>query len=290
MILVTGATGHLGTAVLQTLLRKTEATQLAALVRDEHKAADLQAQGVSIRVGSYDDPASLEKAMQGIEKVLLISGGGEEDALQQHQNVVDAAKKAGVRCLAYTSRALKDPSTLANHLMVRHFQTEAYIQASGLSYLIFRNILYMDVLPLFTGPQVLETGINLPAGQGKVSFALRSEMGEAIANALLERDCDNRIYHFTGSEAYSFDDVAAALTAASGKQVAYTPAEPATFAARMQDRGVPALVIERTLGFMTDIEHGQEAEVSPDLAQMLGRQPTSLREGVKMLYKLQQKQ
>ncbi|MGY2131144.1 SDR family oxidoreductase [Hymenobacter sp. HD11105] len=286
MILITGATGHLGSAVLQTLLQKTAATQLAAFVRDEHKAADLQAQGVSIRVGSYDDIASLDRAMQSVEKVLLISGGGEDDALQQHYNVVDAAKRAGVRCLAYTGRALKDPSTLVNQLMVRHFQTEDYIQASGLNYILFRNILYMDTLPLFTGPRVFETGIRLPAGQGRVAYALRSEMGEAIANVLLENTCDNRTYHFTGSEAYSFDDVAAALTAASGKPVAYTPIEQGTFAASMQERGVPELAIERTAGFMADIKQGQETEVSPQLETILGRKPTSLTEGVKLLYKL----
>ncbi|SFQ66778.1 SDR family oxidoreductase [Hymenobacter arizonensis] len=286
MILVTGATGQLGMAVLQTLLANTPATQLAALVRDERKAAALQAQGVSIRVGDYGDPAALDRAMQGIEQVLLISGGGEEDALQGHYNVVDAAKRAGVQCLAYTSRALKDPKTLVNQLMVRHFDTEAYIEASGLPHILFRNILYMDVLPLFTGPNVLETGINLPAGQGKVTFALRSDMGEAIAKVLLERDFSTRTYHFTGSEAYSFDDVAAALTKAAGKEVTYMPVEAATFAAGMRQRGVPEVAIERTVGFITDIKHGQESEVSPDLATVLGRQPTSLVEGVKQLYKL----
>jgi NAD(P)H dehydrogenase (quinone) len=224
--------------------------------------------------------------MQGVEKVLLISGGGEDDALQQHYNVVDAAKRAGVRCLAYTGRALKDPSTLVNQLMVRHFQTEDYIQASGLNYILFRNILYMDTLPLFTGPRVFETGIRLPAGQGRVAYALRSEMGEAIANVLLENTCDNRTYYFTGSEAYSFDDVAAALTAASGKPVAYTPIEQTAFAASMRERGVPELAIERTAGFMADIKQGQEAEVSPELETILGRKPTSLTEGVKLLYKL----
>ncbi|WP_022823612.1 SDR family oxidoreductase [Hymenobacter norwichensis] len=286
MILVTGATGQLGTAVLQTLLQKTSATQLAALVRDEHKATDLQAQGVSLRLGSYDDLASLDRAMQGIEKVLLISGGGEDDALQQHYNVVDAAKRAGVQCLAYTSRALKDPTTLANQLMVRHFQTEDYIRASGLGYVFFRNILYLDTLLLFTGPNVLETGILLPAGQGKVAYALRSEMGEAIANVLLQADCANRIYHFTGPEAYSFDDVAAALTSITGKEVGYTAVEPTVFAAGMQQRGVPELAIERTIGFMTDISHGQEAEVSSDLATALGRQPVSLTDGIRAVYKL----
>ena len=286
MILVTGATGQLGTAVLQTLLQHTPATQLAALVRDEHKAAALQAQGVGIRLGSYGDPAALDRAMQGIEQVLLISGGGEDDALQGHQNVVDAAKKAGVQCLAYTSRALKDPGTLVNQLMVRHFETEDYIRASGLPHILFRNILYMDVLPLFTGPNVLETGINLPAGQGKVSFALRSDMGEAIAKVLLKRDFTTRTYHFTGSQAYSFDDVAAALTEASGKEVAYTPVEAAAFAAGMRQRGVPELAIERTIGFLTDIKYSQESEVSTDMATALGRRPTSLIEGVRQLYKL----
>lgn len=184
---------------------------------------------------------------------------------------MDAAQKAGVGYLAYTSRALKDPSTLANELMVRHFQTEAYIQASGLPYVLFRNILYMDVLPLFTGPHVLETGIRLPAGQEKVAYALRSEMGEAIANVLLENARDNRIYHFTGQQAYSFDDVAAALTAASGTPVAYTPVDAATFAAGMRARGVPEVAIERTIGFMTDIKHGQETTVSMDLETALGR-------------------
>ncbi len=224
--------------------------------------------------------------MQGIEKVLLISGGGEEDALQQHRNVVDAAKRVGVRCLAYTSRALKDPSTLANQLMVRHFETEAYIQASGLSYVIFRNILYMDVLPLFTGPQVLEKGISLPAGDGRVAYALRSEMGEAIANVLLSGRCDNQVYHFTGSQAYSFRDVAAALTSLSGKEVTYTAVENDLFADGMRERGVPELASQRTIGFMTDIRHGQEAEVSSDLETILGRKPASLTEGLKLLYKL----
>jgi NAD(P)H dehydrogenase (quinone) len=286
MILVTGATGQLGTAVLHTLLQHTPAQQVAALVRNEEKAAAWQAQGVSIRVGHYGDPASLDRAMQGIEKVLLISGGGEDDALQQHYNVIDAAKRAGVSCLAYTSRALRDPSTLANQLMVRHFQTEGYLMASGLSYIIFRNILYMDTLPWFTGATVLEMGINVPGGQGKVAYALRSDMGEAIAKVLLGDTCDNRIYHFTGAESYSFNDVAAALTELSGRPVAYTDVESSVLAARMRERGVPELVIERTIGFMTDIKHGQEDIVSSDLATALGRQPTSLVEGVKQLFKL----
>ncbi len=285
MILVTGATGQLGTAVITNLLKKTSASQIAALVRDETKAAALKEQGVDIRVGSYDDPASLDKAMQGIEKVLLIAGTDEEKRLRQHQNVLDAAKKAGVQCIAYTSRALKDRTTLVNKLMEGHFQTEDYIKECGLEYIIFRNILYMDTIPQFVGGgKVFETGINLPTGQGRVPFALRSEMGEAIAHALLEKGISNRIYTLTGSESYSFDDVAATLADLSGKKVNYTPADRSVFAAQMKDRGTPELMVQRVVGFLTDIKNGQEADVSPDLEHLLRRKPASLKQGLKVLF------
>ena len=284
MILITGATGQLGGAVIQQLLTKTPASQIAAFVRDAGKAAGLQEKGVSIRVGTYDDVDSLNHAMQGIEKVLLIAGGDAANALEQHQNVVDAAKKAGVKCIAYTGRSLKDPGTLVNQLMNRHFQTEDYIKESGLRYILFRNILYMDVLPMFVGQQVFDTGINVPAGSGEVAFALRSEMGEAIANVLLEGDCDNRTYNFTGAEAYSFYDVAQALSELSGKEVTYTPIEPAEFEERMKSRGIPEFMIPRMVGFITDIKNGQEESVSSDLENKIRRKPTTLKEGCKILF------
>jgi len=286
MILVTGATGHLGTAVIQNLLKKTSVNQVVALVRDESKASALKEKGVDIRIGNYDDTASLDQAMQGIETVLLIAGTDEENRLRQHQNVVNAAKKAGVQCIAYTSRSLKDRSTLANKLMEGHFQTEDAIKASGLNYVIFRNILYMDTISQFVGGKVFDTGINLPTAQGRVSFALRSEMGEAIAEVLLESDRSHQVYKLTGSESYSFEDVAATLTDLSGKEVGYTSIEKSVFGAQMKERGVPEMMIERVIGFLTDIKNGQEDEVSSDLENLLGRKPASLREGLKALFNL----
>lgn len=285
--MVTGATGQLGTAVIKNLLEKTSANQIAALVRDESKASTLKEKGVDIRVGSYDDPASIDKVMQGIEKVLLIAGTDEDNRLRQHQNVVDAVKKAGVQCIAYTSRTLKDRNTIANKLMEGHFQTEDYIKECGLNYALFRNVLYMDTIPQFVGSEkVFETGINLPVDQGRVPFALRSEMGEAIAHALLESGCSNRIYNLTGSESYSFDDVAATLSDLSGKEVGYKSAEKSAFEAQMKERGVPEMMVQRVVGFLTDIKNGQEEDISPDLENLLGRKPASLREGLKVLFKL----
>lgn len=286
MILITGATGKLGTAVVKNLLKKTSANQIAALVRDESKASALKEEGVDIRIGNYDDPASLDQAMQEIEKVLLIAGTDEDNRLRQHQNVVDAAKRVGVQCVAYTSRALKDRNTLANKLMEGHFQTEDYIKECGLNYVIFRNVLYMDTIPQFVGERVFDTGINLPTGQGGASFALRSEMGEAIANALLESGCDRKTYQLTGSESYSFEDVAATLSALSGKDVGYTPAEKSVFEVQMKERGVPEMMVQRVVGFLTDIKNGQEEEVSSDMENLLRRSPASLEEGLKVLFNL----
>ena len=286
MILITGATGQLGAAIVQGLLKKTAANQVAVLVRDESKASSLKDKGVDVRIGDYDNTATLDKAMHGIEKVLLIAGTNEDKRFQQHRNVVDAAKTAGVQCVAYTSRTLKDRNTLANKLMEAHFQTEDYIEASGLNYTIFRNVLYMDAIPQFVGPEVFDRGIHLPTGQGRVPFALRSDMGEAIANTLLASGCDNRVYEFTGSETYSFDDVAATLSHLSGKEVKYTPAEKSAFEVQLKARGVPDIMAQRVVGFLTDIKNGQEEEVSLDLEHMLGRKPASLEEGLKVLFNL----
>lgn len=286
MILVTGATGQLGSATFAFLLKKRPATQLAALVRDAGKATDLAEKGVTIRVGDYNDTASLEQAMRGIDKVLLIAGADEDKRVQQHINVIEAAKKAGIQLVAYTSRALKDRSTLVNRLMEGHFQTEDYLMASGLAYVLFRNILYMDAIPQFVGPTVFESGIHLPAGQGRVAFALRNDMAEAMATVLTNNNPETRIYTLTGSETYSFSDVATALTELSGKAVAYTPLERSVFESQLKARGLPDQMIQRVTGFMTDIANGQENQVSPDLETLLGRKPASLQEGLKKLYKL----
>ncbi|ADB38486.1 SDR family oxidoreductase [Spirosoma linguale] len=287
MILVTGATGQLGTAVIRQLLQKVPASQIVALVRDEQKASNLINQGVTIRMGTYDDTEALGQAMQGIETLLLIAGTDEQNRVRQHQNVVDAARKASVQRIAYTSRALKEPATLVNQLMMGHFQTEDYIKASGLAYTLFQNILYMDAIPQFVGGDaVFERGIYLPAAQGRVAFALRNEMGEAIANALAGKSEGNITYRLTGGESYSFHDVAAALTTLSGKPVAYTTAEPLTFETQLTERGLPTVVAQRITRFITDIAHGQEDSVSPDLEKLLGRKPMALNEGLALLYPL----
>lgn len=286
-ILVTGATGHLGSKVIETLLRKIPSSQISIITRKEEKRAEFETKGFNAFIGSYDDTASLEKAMSGVDTVLLISSGDQGDRMQEHKNVVDAAKKIGVKQIAYTSRSLRDRNTLANKLMVEHFQTEDYIKASGLKYIFFRNILYMDAIPQFIGgTAALERGIYLPAGEGRVAFALRSEMGEAMANVLLNEKFENNIYNFTGDKTYSFYDIATALSELSGKEVKYNNVDANVFSGMMKQRNVPEPTIQKIIDFITDIKQNQEAEITNDLEIKLGRKPTGLKDGLKQLFEL----
>jgi NAD(P)H dehydrogenase (quinone) len=284
-ILVTGATGHLGSSVIETLLKKILPSQISILTRKEEKRLEFQSKGFNAFLGSYDDIIALEKAMEGVDTVLLISSGDQGDRMQEHKNVIDTAKNKGVKHIAYTSRCLNDRNTLANNLMVEHFDTEDYILASGLQYTFFRNILYMDAIPQFIGGKIaLEKGIFLPAGDGKVSFALRSEMGEALANVLLNEESENKIYNFTGDKTYSFYDIANLLSQLSAKEVKYTNVETAVFEGMMKKRNLPEPVVQKIVDFITDIKHNQEASIYDDLEIQLGRKPTDLKEGLKILF------
>jgi NAD(P)H dehydrogenase (quinone) len=286
-ILVTGATGFLGSAVIETLLKHISPNQISVITRNEEKRAEFELKGFKAYLGNYDDVVSLEKAMKNVDTVLLISSGDQGDRMQEHKNVVNSAQKMGVKSITYTSRCLRNRSTLVNQLMLEHFDTEDYIKASGLKYTFFRNILYMDTIPQFIGGNAaLERGIFLPAGDGKVSYALRSEMGEAVANVLLNETCDNKIYNFTGDKVYSFYDIAEVLSELSGKEVKYNNVEVAQFEGMMKQRNLPDFVIQKIVGFITDIKNDQEAEIHSDLEKALGRKPTSLRDGLKKMFKL----
>lgn len=286
MILVTGATGHLGSAVIDNLLRTVPAGQIAALVRNEAKATPLKEKGVNIRIGHYDDAASIQQAVQGVDSVLLISGL-DAHRLQQHITVIDAARQAGVKHIAYTSVSFKDvDSSVIKDFMSGHFKTEDHIKASGLNYTIFRNTLYIDALPNFVGKQVFENGIFLPAGEGKTPFALRSEMAEAIANSLLLDSKEKKTYNLTASAAYSFAEIAATLSELSGKTISYTSPDVDTFKQLLKDHGVPEIGILIAAGFASDIRNNQYDVVYNDLETLLDRKPTGLKDALKIFYNL----
>lgn len=286
-ILVTGATGKLGSATIEQLLKKTNPVNIVALARDENKAQQLIEKNIEVRIGNFDDTTSLDKAMQGIEKVLLISTI-DPNRFQQHTNVIDAARKAGVKFIVYTSVSLKDlNSSAAEFLLKSHFQTEDHIKASGIAYTILRNNIYTDMLLMYLGEKVFETGIHLPAGQGKLPFALRREMGEATANLLFQsEEHQNKTYELTNTELYSFQDIANALSVLSGKAITYTNADPEEFKKTLENGNMPEEIISIFTAFITDFKNHQYETTTNDLGNLLGRKPAMLTEALKELYNL----
>ena len=287
-ILVTGATGGLGRAVVDNLLKTVSPSSIAVLVRDPAKAADLQAQGVATKQGDYNDYASLVAAFAGVEKLFLVSGNDIPNRVPQHTNAINAAKAAGVKHVVYTSfqRKTEDGSSAAAFIAEAHLATEKLLQESGLTYTILKNALYLEVLPLFMGP-VLETStIYLPAGEGKVPYASRTDLGAAGAAVLTGTGHDNQSYELSNDTSYSFHDIAQLLSDLSGKQIQYVSPTAEEFGTQLAAAGVPAGAIELTAGFCVAIEQGEFDFPDSTLEKLIGRKPESAAEFLKAAYKL----
>ncbi|MDO7853017.1 SDR family oxidoreductase [Hymenobacter convexus] len=279
MIAITGATGHLGLATIQALTAKIAPSEIVAVVRDPQKAADTLPQGVVVRQGDYNDPASLLAAFQGVETVLLISTSEleYEARMREHKNVIDAARQAGVRHLVYTS-VVNPSAESAFGASPGHFATEEYLRASGLTYTILRNTLYLDIIPMLVGEGTLPSGqLYASAGDGKVSYALRAEIGEALANVLAGQGHENQVYDIAPGPAYSFQDIANGLSEVTGQPVAYVPVSGEDIAAGMRQHQVPEPFINLLLGMNQAIKDGEFDAASPAFEQLLGRKPTGLK-------------
>lgn len=253
MILVTGATGQFGKSVIDFLLKKgISSTDIVALVRDVEKATELKNQGVFLRTGDYDNYTSLVNAFKGVEKLFFVSGSDIMNRNAQHENVVSAAKEAGVRHIIYTSFLGNDETETSPLWIVieSHLKTEAWLKESGLDYTILKNTLYMDLVPAFLGENVLESGvIYLPAGNGKVGAVLRSEMAEATASILTSENHSGKTYEFTNSEAFSYKEVAQQLSEITGKTINYISPTSDEYIQTLTGYGVPADYIGLFTGF-----------------------------------------
>lgn len=287
MIVVTGATGHFGKATIDFLLKRgVPAGNISALVRDISKAGDLKAKGIDIKIGNYDDYASLLAAFKNADKLLLISGTDVTSRQQQQENVVKAAKEAGVKHIVYTSFVRKNETETSPIAIVAksHIATEKYIKASGIPYTIMLNTLYADVLPMFIGEKVLETGIFFPAGNGKTSFATRLDMAEAAARILTGEGHENKEYVVANTSNYSLEDVASMLSEFSGKQISYTSPSTEVYTETLSKAGVPMEYVGVFAGFGGAIKQGEFDTATSDLETLIGRKPTDLSEYLKSVY------
>jgi NAD(P)H dehydrogenase (quinone) len=271
MLLVTGATGGLGHETIDALLTTTPATEIAALVRDASKATDLAQRGVDVRQADYTDYPALVKAFQGIDRV------------SQHRNVIDAAKEAGVKHLFYTS-IQRSSDFVMPEVTESDLATEAYLKASGLAYTILHNGYYFEGLGYLIGTEVPDSEIRVPAGEGKIAFVKRTELAAATAALLTSEGHVNQHYTLTGSEAYSFHDVARELSALAGRPITYHNSEVAPYVAQKVAAGFPDFVATFFAQWGAAAEHGMLAKTDDTVELLLGRKPMSLREYLKATY------
>jgi NAD(P)H dehydrogenase (quinone) len=274
MIVITGASGQLGRLVIEALLHKLPASEIVAAVRSPEKVSDLAARGVQVRQADYTRPATLDAAFKGADKLLLISSSEVGQRVPQHRAVIDAAQRAGVKLLAYTSLLHADVSPLG--LAAEHQETEALLRASGLPHVILRNGWYTENYAASV-PTALAHGVLLgSAGTRHIASAARADYAEAAAAVLTRDDQAGRIYELAGDTAYTLAELAAEITKQSGKEIAYKDLPEADYKAILLGAGLPeglaALLADSDVG----ASKGGLFDDSRQLSQLIGRPTTIL--------------
>ena len=272
MIAVTGATGHLGRLAIAGLLDKVPANQLVAIVRTPSKAADLAEKGVQVRQADYDQPDRWDAALAGVEKLLLISSSEVGKRASQHQVVIAAAKRAGVKLVAYTSILKGDASPLG--LAAEHQATEKALKASGLSWVLLRNGWYLENYTERLAP-ALEHGFVGSAGQGKIAAAARSDYAAAAVAVLTSPGHEGKAYELAGTP-FTMAELAAEASKQTGKSLAYADLPPEAYRKILLGAGLPPPVAEIFVDADVKAAKGALDDTSGQLAKLIGRAPTSL--------------
>jgi len=287
MILVTGATGNLGKATINSLLNKgISKDNIAALVRDESKSADFKSKGIQVRIGDYHDFDSLKSAFQDVDKLLLISSSSEiAQRFEQHKNVINAAKETGVSHIIYTSFDMKDlrQSIMAGDVQY-HADTSDYLKQAAVPYTLMDNTLYADLIPIISGNNILDEGISIPAGKGKTPFLPIPEIAEAIAVVLTTSGHENKEYVLAAETAFSFAEIADLISEITETRIAYNQTDIPSYIAQLRQQGVSEDDAAYLSRFAGAIAKGEFETNKSDVEQLLGRSPISLKDFLMNIY------
>ena len=279
MIAITGATGQLGQHVIESLLKTVPASQIVAIVRNPAKATALSQQGITVRQADYSDEAAFTTALQGIDKLLLISSSEVGQRAPQHRNVINAAKAAHVKFIAYTSLLHADTSPLG--LADEHVATEQMLAESGIAYVLLRNGWYTENY-LASAPAALEHGVFIGAAdEGKIASATRADYAAAAARVISEDGHAGKTYELAGDAGWTLSQLAAELAKQSGKKVVYQNLSEADFAAALKGVGLPAGLADMLADSDTGASKGGLFDDSHTLSKLIGRPTTSLADSVK---------
>lgn len=279
-VLVTGASGHLGRRTVLALLdRGVPAGGIVATARDLSAIADLADRGVQVRRADYEDPTSLDAAFDGVDRAVLVSSSAVGGRVTQHRNVIDAATRADVDLLAYTSILRADTSTLA--LAEDHGATEDLLKRSGLPITLLRNGWYLENYTENAAPALATGQVIGAAGEGRISAAARQDFAEAAAVVLAGGEHAGAVYELAGDEAFTMAEYAVALSGAAGREIGYTDLAAEEYAGVLESAGVPAAFAQVLADSDLGIARGELEDHSGDLARLIGRPTTRLADAVR---------
>lgn len=280
---ITGATGQLGRLVVNKLKQKVSSENLVAVVRSVEKAADL---GIEAREADYEKPETLDRALKGIDTLLLISANEVGKRSRQHGNVIAAAKKAGVKWIVYTSLLHADKSSIS--LADEHRTSEAALKESGIPYTFLRNGWYTENYTGSISGSIATGAVLGSAGSGKIASASRADYAEAAVAVLTTPDHQGMVYELAGDNAWTLSDLAAEISRHSGKDVSYRNLAAGEYAEVLKGVGLPEGLAKAIAGW--DVAASEDAlfDDSGQLGKLIGRQTTPMSDTVAEIVKSSQ--
>lgn len=282
MIVISGATGHLGRAIVDRLVLRIPVREVGVSVRDPSKASDLAALGVRVREGDFSKPASLVTAFEGASQVLIVSSNAARyggDPLAQHRAAIDAARAAGASRVVYTSHMAASATSLFAP-MHDHAATEAMLRESGLAWTSLRNGFYASSgIEMMGG--ALQSGTMAAPPDGKVTWTAHADLAEAAAVVLSHPGrFEGPTPPLVGSESLDFADLAKIASEVVGRPIERKVVSETELEGALKDRGTPPVAIRIALGFYRASAHGEFASADTTLSGLIARSPTGMRDAI----------
>jgi len=272
---ITGATGQLGQLVVEKLKEKISSENIVSLVRSTQKAARL---GVEAREFDYVKPENLAGALKGIDFLLLISGNEIGQRAIQHNNIINAAKEAGIHWIVYTSLLRADTSSLS--LAGEHLATELTLKASGIAFTILRNGWYTENYTGSLGGALAGGAFIGSAGEGRISSATRTDFAEAAVAVLTSANQQGKTYELAGDGDYTLAELAAEVSRQTGKLLPYKNLPENEYAAILKSFGLPEMFADAIASWDVSASKGDLFDNRKQLSQLIGRPTTDLKVAV----------
>lgn len=288
-ILITGASGNFGSRATRSLLQRLPARDLILISRKPERLAEFAQAGCEVRYGDFDSPESIEVAARGADKMLLISGHKVGHRVKQHGDAIEAAGRAGVKHIVYTSYFGSDADNTAM-VCIDHYGTEQKLRASGVAWTSLRDGMYADSIVDAAFPAALSSGRWIASAQdGKLSLVDRDDCVACAVAVLTSPGHENRLYNITGTELWSFKQMAELASELTGKPIEYVRVSDEQLYAHLDSMGIPRNALQEfnidgyawcsddMVSYEREVRNGRFALTSSDIHTLLGREPKSFR-------------